>query len=203
MIKQLLNFLCFSLFLLLLVSCSTQKPLTTTAASLHANQQAFWQALRQLCGNAYEGQVVAAPANDTVFKDKTLLMHVRACNDDRIRIPFMVGNERSRTWVLTRQQNGLLLKHDHRHSDGKQDSITMYGGYTSNSGMTTMQFFPADNETTNLLPAAVGNLWWIQLEPNSHFTYNLPRLGTDRLFSIRFDLTKVVTAPEAPWGWEN
>ena len=200
MIKQVSNFCCYS-FLLLLLSCGSQKPLTTQPASMHANHQAFWQALQQHCGKAYEGQVVAAPANDTVFKNKTLLMHVRACSDDRIRIPFVVGSDRSRTWVITKQQTGLLLKHDHRHSDGKPDSLTMYGGYTTNSGMTTMQFFPADRETTDLLPAAAGNVWWIELVPNSHFTYNLRRLGTDRLFSIRFDLTKSVAAPEAPWGW--
>ena len=201
MIKQVRNLVCFSLILLTIISCSAPKPLTTPAASLHANQQAFWQALQQHCGKAYEGKVVAAPANDTVFIDKSLLMHVKACSDDRIRIPFVVGNDRSRTWVITRQQTGLLLKHDHRHSDGKSDSVTMYGGYTTNSGMATIQFFPADRQTTDLLPAAAGNVWWIEVVPNSHFTYNLRRLGTDRLFSIRFDLTKTVAAPEAPWGW--
>ena len=198
--KQTEKFCCYS-FLLLLISCSSQKPLTTQTLSIHANQQAFWQALQQHCGKAYEGQVAAAPANDTVFKNKTLLMHVRACTDDRIRIPFMVGSDRSRTWVITKQPTSLLLKHDHRHSDGKADTVTMYGGYTTNNGMATMQFFPADRETTDLLPAAAGNVWWIELVPNSHFTYNLRRLGTDRLFSIRFDLTRAVPAPDAPWGW--
>jgi hypothetical protein len=199
MIKQTGKFLCYCFFLLLF-SCGSQKPLPIQPSSMHASQQAFWQALQQHCGKAYEGRVVAAPTNDTVFKNKTLLMHVRACSDDRIRIPFVVS-DRSRTWVITKQTTGLLLKHDHRHSDGKADSITMYGGYTTNSGTATMQFFPADRETTDLLPAAAGNVWWIELVPNSHFTYNLRRLGTDRLFSIRFDLTRTVTAPEAPWGW--
>jgi hypothetical protein len=32
--------------------------------------------------------VQAAPADDTTFKDKELVMHVRACENDRIRIPF-------------------------------------------------------------------------------------------------------------------
>lgn len=201
MIKQVGNFFCFSFLLLLLISCGAPKPLITPVAALHANQQAFWQVLEQHCGKAYEGKVVSAPANDTVFKDKTLLMHVRACSDNTIRIPFVVGNDRSRTWVITKHENGLLLKHDHRHSDGKPDSVTMYGGYTTNSGMATVQFFPADRQTTDLLPAAAGNVWWIELVPNSHFTYNLRRLGTDRLFSIRFDLTKIVTPPAAPWGW--
>jgi hypothetical protein len=200
MIKQ-IGKICYYSFLLLLIGCRSQQALTTQPVSMHANQQAFWQALQQHCGKAYEGQVIAAPANDTVFKNKTLLMHVKACSDDRIRIPFVVGADRSRTWVITRHASGLLLKHDHRHSDGKPDSVTMYGGYTTNSGMANMQIFPADRETTDLLPAAGGNVWWIEFVPNSHFTYNLRRLGTDRLFSIRFDLASTVPPPESPWGW--
>lgn len=28
-------------------------------------------------------------------------------------------------------------------------------------------------------------------------------IGTDRLFSVKFDLTKEVETPSAPWGSEN
>jgi hypothetical protein len=114
-----------------------------------------------------------------------------------------VGNDLSRTWVVTKTPNGLLLKHDHRHPDGSQDSITRYGGHTTNSGFATMQFFPADQETTNLLPATGGNVWWIEIVAGKYFTYNLRRIGADRLFSIRFDLTKTVAPPDAPWGWKD
>lgn len=169
----------------------------------HANQQVFWNALQQLCGNAYAGSVVSAPANDTLFKNKNLLMHVRACSDVRIRIPFVVGKDLSRTWVFTKDAGGFLLKHDHRHRDGSSDSITMYGGHTANSGLATMQFFPADQQTVNMLPAAGGNVWWVELLPGKYFTYNLRRMGSDRLFSIRFDLSKTIAAPAAPWGWKE
>ena len=170
---------------------------------LHSNQQLFWHALQQLCGKSYEGTVIAAPANDTVFKNKSLAIHVRSCSDERIRIPLVVGNDLSRTWVLTKNQTGLLLKHDHRHKDGSPDSITMYGGNTTNNGTVTMQFFPADQETTNLLPAAGGNMWWLEIVPGNYMTYNLRRMGTDRFFSIRFDLSKTIPAPAAPWGWKD
>lgn len=186
--------LCFAGF-----ACRTPK--SSTVKRLHANQEIFWKELQQLCGNAYEGTVVAAPANDTTFKQKKLYMHVRSCKNSIIRIPFTVGDNRSRTWVFTKMESKLELKHDHRHTDGTPDSTTMYGGGTTNSGTTSMQFFPADLETTNLLPGAVGNVWWIELIPGKSFTYNLRRLGTDRVFSIRFDLTRTVPAPDAPWGW--
>ncbi|NOT50674.1 MAG: hypothetical protein HOP10_05305 [Chitinophagaceae bacterium] len=186
-----------------MISCHSPGKIGETQVQLPENQENFWRSLAQICGNTYEGTVVAAPAADTVFKDKKLLMHIRSCQDNIIRIPFIVGNDLSRTWVFTKEADGLLLKHDHRHKDGTADSITFYGGKTSNKGTTVMQFFPADQQTTSLLPAAAGNVWWVELVAGKYFTYNLRRLGTDRFFSIRFDLTKTVAAPAAPWGWQD
>lgn len=175
----------------------------TPSIARDSTQLLFWEALRQLCGNAYEGSIVSGPANDSVFAGKSLVMHVRSCNENKIRIPFFVGTDSSRTWVLTRSGTDLMLKHDHRHEDGSPDKITMYGGVTSNFGAKDRQVFPADQETADLLPPAIGNVWWIDLEVGSHFTYNLRRVYTDRLFSVRFDLTKPVDTPAAPWGWED
>ncbi|MGB5005729.1 MAG: hypothetical protein WBO39_02230 [Ferruginibacter sp.] len=191
------------LAVVLIMACNSPKHLAQRPVVFHTNQQVFWNALHQLCGNAYEGTIVSAPANDTLFKNKSLIMHVRACNDGRIRIPFVVGNDLSRTWVFTKDAGGLMLKHDHRHRDGSADSITMYGGHTTNSGTAAMQFFPADQQTTNMLPAAGGNVWWVEMLPGKYFTYNLRRMGSDRLFSIRFDISKTIAAPVAPWGWKD
>jgi hypothetical protein len=130
-------------------------------------------------------------------------MHVRACEGNRVRIPFFVGEDKSRTWVLTRQNKRILLKHDHRHEDGVPDKVTMYGGLTSNVGTPTRQMFPADEETVKVVPAAAANVWWIDLVPGEYFTYNLRRIGTDRYFSIRFDLKTPVQTPAAPWGWKD
>lgn len=183
------------------MACRPAKPVAT---SVPTNQQdLFWTQMQKLCGNTYAGEVVAAPANDTTFKNKTLLMHVRACKKDVIRIPFMVGEDRSRTWVFTRQPTSLMLKHDHRHKDGTEDSVTQYGGATTNRGTATAQVFPADGQTVSILPAAFGNVWWVELKPGEYFTYNLRRMGTDRFFSIRFNLQQTVPAPPAPWGWQD
>ena len=163
----------------------------------------FWKELQKLCGKAFRGVLVAAPADDTTFKDKALVMHVRSCEKDRIRIPFVVGDDRSRTWVLTRRENRILLRHDHRHQDGTPDKVTMYGGWTTNIGMPTRQVFPADEETFKVIPAAAPNVWWIELIPGEHFSYNLRRMGSERFFSIKFDLKTPVNAPAAPWGWND
>ena len=65
---------------------------------------------------------------DASFTGQRLVMDVRQCTDDEIRIPFHVGKDRSRTWVISRTATGLRLKHDHRHEDGTSDALTMYGG---------------------------------------------------------------------------
>jgi len=61
--------------------------------------------------------------------------------------------------------------------------------------------FPADQETTDLIPAASANVWWVTVN-DSTFTYNLKRAGTDREFTVSFDLTRPVDVQETSWGWE-
>ncbi|MBK6635199.1 MAG: hypothetical protein IPG38_13630 [Chitinophagaceae bacterium] len=48
-----------------------------------------------------------------------------------------------------------------------------------------------------------GNVWWVEMLPGKYFTYNLRRMGSHRLFSIRFDISKTIAAPVAPWGWKD
>lgn len=161
----------------------------------------FWNSLKEHCGKAYEGELDESLKNDD-FSGKKLVMYVWECDDNSIKIPFYVGDDKSRTWVLTLEGDRIKLKHDHRHEDGSEDAITQYGGISTNSGLTTLQFFPADEETALLIPAAASNVWWITLNEDS-FTYNLKRLGSDRpQFTVKFDLSKPVKIPGAPWGAE-
>ena len=161
----------------------------------------FWNTLKKHCGKSYEGEIVAGATPGDAFTGKKLVMHVRACEENTIRIPFFVGEDRSRTWVLTLENSLILLKHDHRLEDGLEDEITQYGGRTPNTGLPNIQFFPADQETADLISYASNNVWWITVDENS-FTYNLRRIGSDRFFSVKFDLTKEVETPPAPWGTE-
>lgn len=172
-----------------------------TSSTLPPAQDAWFAALASLCGSAYEGSVREAPAGDTTFAGKVLVMHVRACRDDEVRIPFHVGADRSRTWVVTRTGRGLRLKHDHRHEDGTEDAITQYGGDTRGAGSAGVQEFFADAHTIELIPAAATNIWTMEIEPGRAFAYALRREGTDRRFRIEFDLTRPVPAPPAPWGY--
>jgi hypothetical protein len=127
------------------------------------------------------------------FTGQRLVMHIRECSDNEIRIPFHVGNDRSRTWVLTRTESGLRLKHDHRHDDGTPDAVTMYGGDTIDPGSAMRQEFPVDAESIRLferegLTASVINVWAMEIVPGERFVYELARPGTDRMFQVEFDL---------------
>lgn len=176
----------------------------------HAPADVFMASLTRLCGQAFAGRIVAdtpPPTGNDPFAGKPLVMHVRECGDDVIRVPFHVGEDRSRTWVLTRTGSGLRLKHDHRHADGSDDAITMYGGDAADSGSATRQEFPVDAESVAMFTAADmhvsnSNTWAMELRPDEAFVYELSRPG-GRLFRVEFDLTAPVAAPPPPWGSES
>ena len=175
-------------------------------ASADAPIDLFLRRLAQHCGQAFEGRIIAnEPAQpDDPFNGKTLVMHVRECGERELKVPFHVGDDHSRTWVLTRTNNGLRLKHDHRPQDGSEDAVTMYGGDTASSGSASRQEFPVDQESIATfqregLTASVTNPWAMEIEPGQRFLYELSRPG-GRLFQVEFDLTKPVDLPPTPWG---
>ncbi|MBX3510133.1 MAG: hypothetical protein KF700_02960 [Hyphomonadaceae bacterium] len=174
-----------------------------TPASQSSAQDQFFANLEQLCGQSYAGRVVTNDSADAAFASQTLLMQVRACSASEIRIPFHVGENRSRTWVITRTSAGLRLKHDHRHEDGSEDVLTQYGGDTANSGSPTRQEFPADAFSQalfveNNIPQSVTNVWAVEVHPGTTFAYELRR--ENRYFRVEFDLSAPVAAPPPPWG---
>lgn len=180
------------LFLLISLSANAQKNISKL--------DSFWTSLKMHCGKAYEGNIINGVTPD--FINKKLTMHVKACTEHSIRIPFNVGDNRSRTWVLTRNKSSITLKHDHRHEDGSEDAVTQYGGTSTNEGFATMQMFPADLQTQKTIPAAAANVWWFTINDSS-FTYNLRRIGSDRLFTVSFNIKQPIPTPPAPWGWKD
>ena len=185
-----------------LSSCATapSSPATTP-------QDAFFERLTALCGKAFAGRVaVDTPATPgpNAFADKALVMQVRECSERELRIPFHVGDDRSRTWVVTRTGGGLRLKHDHRHEDGSDDASTMYGGDTATAGTASRQEFPVDQYSIDMFAkagntASATNTWAMEVEPGRAFVYELARPG-GRLFRVEFDLSRAIPAPPAPWG---
>jgi hypothetical protein len=170
---------------------------------------AFMAAIAKHCGKAYAGRIVAnAPRQATPdpFEGKALVMHVRGCDAPtrELRIPFHVGDDHSRTWVLTRTADGLRLKHDHRHADGSPDAVTLYGGDTQAPGSARRQTFPVDADSRAMfaregMAASMRNVWAMEIVQGKRFVYALRR-PDGRLFQVEFDLATPVATPPAPWG---
>lgn len=177
-----------------------------TAATPPAPDQ-FLSRLAMRCGESFEGRIIAntPPLENDPFVGLRLVMHVRECSPEEVRIPFHVGDDHSRTWILTRTDTGLRLKHDHRKPDGSDDAVTMYGGDTATVGTPVRQEFPVDDFSIELfqredLPASVTNVWAMEIEPETRFLYELAREAEGRLFQVEFDLTTPVENPPTPWG---
>lgn len=169
------------------------------------SHDAFFASIAKLCGKAFEGQITVDNAPGDGFANKKLVMHVRRCNDNQLQVPFHVGDDASRTWLITKTGSGLSLKHDHRHKDGSEDALTQYGGHTVDAGWDQVQSFPADQFSKQLfvdqgIPQSIGNTWQMFIYPDK-FSYRLIRQG--REFRVDFDLSEEVTPPAAPWGYKD
>lgn len=169
------------------------------AAQAQAPADAFFASLTRLCGQTFTGTVVEGdPVADAAMRQARLTMTVATCTAEEIRIPFRVGADTSRTWVISRLPGDRLrLKHDHRHPDGTEDEVSQYGGDTTGPGAADLQSFPADAYSIALFTRtgrAVSNtnVWSLDLT-REVFTYELARPG--RLFRVAFDLTAPAPAP--------
>ncbi len=171
------------------------------AGTVHADSvDEYWANLHALCGKAFEGKVVHEPGDS--MGNAKLVMHVRECTDERIRIPFVVGDDYSRTWVLTRLDDRIELRHDHRNEDGTPEEVTMYGGISPNPGSAKGQIFPTDEKSQQVLPDSWPSVWMMAFDEET-FTYYARRQGTDSYYHVDFYLTEEVDTPDAPWGWED
>lgn len=165
--------------------------LIAAPARAETAQQVFFARLSALCGQSFEGRVVTTDTADVSFTGQPLNMQVKTCTKDEVRIPFQVGEDRSRTWVVTKTATGLRLKHDHRHPDGTQDAVSQYGGDTTTPGTVARQEFPVDAASKAMFvredrAVSLTNVWAMEVEPGKLFAYELRR--PDRHFRVEFDL---------------
>lgn len=192
----------FSIFALCTLSLQAQTIQSAPLVSIPTHDH-FFQQLHQHCGKAFEGKVTVDNPKSDGFNER-LVMHVRQCSDTQLHIPFHVGNDHSRTWIISKTGSGLSLKHDHRHKDGSHDEQTMYGGHTIDAGWNNAQSFPVDQYSKELFirlekPQSATNIWQMFIYSTT-FTYRLIREG--REFRVDFDLSKPVATPVTPWGYQ-
>jgi hypothetical protein len=167
----------------------------------------FYAQLSEYCGKAFSGKLVSDDPEDSDFAKADMVMHVAQCDEKQIAIPFHVKGadgewDRSRTWVIHRTPNSLALHHIHRHKDGKEDSVSRYGGTALDAGQANRQEFPVDEFSIELfeandLSASITNIWAVNVD-DQRFAYELRREG--RFFRVEFDLSQPVDTPPAPYG---
>lgn len=154
-----------------------------------AQADSLFETLQALNGKSFSGKM-SFPNDSKHEMNKPMTITVEAVSDEEVRVPLKVGENRSRTWILTRTPEGVQLKHDHRHEDGTPDDVTNYGGLDSKSELSTLLVFPADADTAKMLPEAASNVWSLRLSPDGkQLFYYLERHGKPR-FEAVFDLSQ-------------
>lgn len=204
---------CAAVLTITLSACEPGEP---PVAPDPSPQDVYFERLSLLCDKAYPGQLVSDQEADADMMGQPMIMHVATCDQTEIQIPFHISNadgswNRSRTWIITRTEDGLRLKHRHRHDDGSLDAVSNYGGDTAASGTKQRQEFPVDEESIALfktegLDQSVTNTWAVEISPpgekEARFAYELrrPETADARFFRVEFDLSKPVETPPPPWG---
>ncbi len=153
----------------------------------------FFERMSILCGKSFAGKMTAGNESDASFATADLQAHARECSPREIRIAFDVGEDRSRTWIITRTESGLRLKHRHMLKDGTEDPVSQYGGDTASAGTAARQEFPVDEFSKAMFTkegrtVSNTNVWAFEIEPGQALVYELARPG--RLFRVSFDLDK-------------
>lgn len=151
-------------------------------------RDAFLATLQGICGQRFEGSLAYAIDPNSEFRGKKISTEV-ICTPVGVRMPVRVGEDRSRTWILTRPQAGLELRHDHRHPDGTPDAVTMYGGMAKQGGTARAQSFLADAATAKMVPGSETNVWTVSLsQDGKELRYRLERHAKPR---AEFVMTRV------------
>jgi hypothetical protein len=182
------------LFIVLFTACNSEnKP-----------YDLFFDQLAEHCGNAYPGSLTLEPEGDVMLTGtEMLIVHFRECDENQLYVPFHIELEenedwdRSRTWIFTRHDDGLELRHDHRNRDGSSGEVTMYGGFSVGAGTEMRQEFQSieRSEETGIFRG-----WRIEIVPNDRYTYGTIR-GDEWSWRVDFDLSEPLDEiPPAPWG---
>jgi hypothetical protein len=168
-----------------------------------APQAAFWSHLSRPCGQAFAGRLVQdRPDRDLLSFGDPIIAHWALCEDRRLHIAVHISRDggaswdRSRTWVLTRDEAGIELRHDHRLPDGSATEDTWYGGRTVDRGTADTQWFLFTERR-----AADGSVlgWRLEIEPDRRYTYGTIR-GDSYTWRVDFDLSEPVEIPPPAWG---
>lgn len=174
---------------LLLTACGGD---TETAETENAHDL-FFANLSTLCGESLVGGSTFPDDPEHPLVATELRNHISSCDENKIRIElYRDGDYWHGAWVIERRDEGLHLFHDHlgdvrTMEDLGEGDFHGYGGYADDSGTGTTQYFPADEATEEIIPAAATNVWMMSLDlENGRFIYYLERHNEPRFRAEMF-----------------
>ncbi len=186
-----LNYIFLSLLILSLTACSQPQEEVPAVIEDIVETDArtdFFNNLHQLCGATFTGEASYPENDDHALVGTGLRTYVSECTDSMVRIELFRndGEYWHGAWVLEQREEGLHLFHDHLGDARTMDDLGEgdyhgYGGFANLEGTATRQFFPADEVTAEIIPAAATNVWMMDLDfENEVFTYYLERHNEPR-----------------------
>lgn len=181
-IYALLIFAC----IFLLISCSGEETDITPQIDADNAQEEFFANIFELCGETFSGEATFPEDTSHELVGEQLMATIQTCTEEELRIALSADGDQSRTLIINRTDNGLRLRHDHVNPDGTPHDTTGYGGYATDEGTATKQYFAADDTTATMIPEAETNVWMIEIG-NDQLIYSLERNGELR---FRAELTR-------------
>lgn len=153
------------LFLFIISACSGESETDLTPQlEVDSSQNKFFANLFELCGETFSGEATFPDDPDHDLVGEELSATISTCTEEEIRVSFTAGEDESRTWVFTRSEEGLHLLHEHQNPNGTAQDETGYGGFANDEGSATTQYFPADEETSEMIPEASTNVWMVEIQ---------------------------------------
>jgi len=160
----------------------TEPQIDTQTDMQNGAHEEFFRNVSDFCGETFSGQSTYPDNPDHPLVATELRTHLSHCDDQMIRIELYRDSDYWHgAWVLEMRDEGLHLYHDHlgeerTEEDLGDDDAHGYGGYASDLGTETRQYFPADDVTAEMLPEASTNVWMMELDlENELFIYYLER----------------------------
>jgi hypothetical protein len=157
---------------------------------LKSGQDQFFASVSSHCGHSLHGRLVSNDPQDAAMNGKPIIGHFVGCTASEVRINIAVGDDTSRTWLISRTPGGLRLKHLQFHKDGTEAEVSRYGGDATTTGTAQRQEFPPDAFTSDLFtrvvsrPGNLTNVWAVEARPNDFYAHELRNATTGRFFRL-------------------
>lgn len=162
-----------------------------TPAENISDHQAFFNTLTEQCGSIFSGNSTFPDEEDHPLVGTELRVEVNECDENSVRMElYRDGDYWHGAWVVEMREEGLHLYHDHLGTvrtmdDMGEDDYHGYGGFADETGDSLTQYFPADDVTAEMIPAASTNVWMISIVPEEdRVIYYLERNEAPRFRAV-------------------